>query len=194
MEVEIFLGLIPLFLFATVFINLSILQSQAVWDSMHFSKNITFFLLGLGTLITFSYSIPGGYCRRLLPWLGKVYVPITIILLFWSVEVSLWIWSVRFFADTINGHLSFFCWFFYGFTPILSVSCLGGGFGAVMIAFTFPAWIGGCSILGMVYYYLAAAGEGHLCVACSCALKVGLLLFAPRMGFLGGCVLSDNEL
>lgn len=191
MGVEIFL---LLFFFTTVFINLPMLQSQAVWDSMPFSKIAIFVLLSLSTIITLSYSIPAGFCRRLLPWLGQVYVPFAITSLFWSVEVSLWIWSVRFYSDTINGHLSFISWFFYGFTPILSVSCLGGGFGAVMIAFTFPAWIAGCSALGIAYYYLAAAGQGYLCVVGSCALKVGLLLFAPRMGFLGGHVLSNSEL
>jgi hypothetical protein len=192
---ELFLiGLIPMILFATILSNLSTLQSPAVWDSMYYTKYLIFVLLGLGTLISFSYSIPAGICRRLVPWLGQVYVPLTIIALFWCVEMSLWIWSVRFYADTLDGNISFVSWFFYGFTPILSIGCLGGGFGAVMIAFTFPAWIVGCSALGMVYYYVAAAGQGHICVAGSCALKVALLLLAPSKGFLGGQMLPKREL
>ena len=40
-----------------------------------------------------------------------------------------------------DGRLSFISWFCYGFTPILSLGCLGGGIGALMIVFTLSGWL-----------------------------------------------------
>jgi hypothetical protein len=176
----------------TVLLNWSSLQPN-VWASMQGWQYLLYALLAVGTLVSFSWGIPDSNLRRAIPWLGMMYIPITFVYLFWSMEISLFIWSMRFYASTIAGNGSFWGWFFCGFTPIVSISCLGGGFGAVMIGFTFPFWIVGCSLLGFLYYALASSGAPQLAVVLSCALKVGLLLVAPANGFLGGEEISQHE-
>lgn len=178
-----------------IYCNLAVIQSERVWSSMQGWQYLLYVLLSLGTLVSFSFSIPEGCFRDLVPWLGRTYIPITLIYLFWSVEISLFILSIRFYANTIIGEISFVTlvsWFLSGFTPMLSISCLGGGFGAVMILFTFPAWLGGCSLLGLTYCLLATSSAPQLAVVLSCLLKVGLLLVAPAKGFLGGRELSQR--
>jgi hypothetical protein len=168
----------------TIFLNLPTLKSQAVWDSMQLWKYPVVFLLGVGTMVTFSYSIPDGRIRRSMGWLGRINIHILYLLYFWAVEISMWIWSLRLYEETINGNLSLAFWFCYGFTPILSFSCLAFGFGIFIVMNALPGWILGCSALGVTYYYLAAAGLGQLCVLLSCVINVGLLLYAPQKGYL----------
>jgi hypothetical protein len=191
-EVVALVSSIVFFFAATFYFNLAILQSASVWSSMEGAQYPIFLLLGLGTLISFSYSVPDGHLRRKIPWVGRAYIPPLLIFLFWSVEISLFIWSVRFYANTIAGTANFLSWFVCGFTPMISVSCLGGGFGAVMIAFTFPAWLFGCTSLGLLYCLIASSGAPQLCVVLSCVLKISLLLVAPGKGFLGGKMLSQR--
>jgi hypothetical protein len=178
----------------TLYINSAELQSPEVWESLNGWKNAIFALLLLGTIVSFSFSIPDNSIRRIIPWLGRIYVPFQIILLFWAVEISLFIWSIRFYSDTINGHLSFISWFCYGFTPILSIGCLGGGFGALMIVMTLPGWLMGCSVLGLIYYIMAAKGLAPLCVVMSGGLKIGVVVLATSKGLLGGEILSQGDI
>ena len=179
--------------------------SPAVWASLGYTGYVAASLVLTSSALAIVLALP----RKLRPFGwgmsddNTTFVSLPLVGAFVVWEMSLLSCSLKFYSDSlglaqpattpmvlplIGAITPWWYWFFHGFTPIMSVATMGGGMGAVMLAFTFPAWVAGCSALGFLYASLASVGYPGVSVLISCLLKTGLVLLAPIQGYLGGWI------
>lgn len=172
---------------------LAVLGDSSVWTALGPAQPIISFALFVTLAISLLYTLPSSFpIRQSIPFIGRKFIPFPMVFIFCVVELALFTWSFRLFANHVHGNEpGYWMWFLHAFTPFISLSMIGGGFGAIMVMTLLPVFGAGCAALGAFYASLVASGNAAAVVLISCLLKVVFVLVVPFSGMLGGHVISS---